>query len=190
MRKIDITGQKFGRLMVLSDTGKKSRGHRIWLCRCVCGQLIEVLSDRLRSSHTKSCGCLRKEIKHGDSCGEKKSRLYRIWTDMKSRCLNPKHQSYKYYGGKGIKICDEWKNNYLAFKSWALSFGYRQNLSIDRINSDGNYCPENCRWLAMSENVRNGNFKRWGERKHNAEQEVRISALALEPAGKNKRRLK
>jgi len=189
MRKIDITGQKVGRLTVLSDTGKNSGSHTIWLCRCDCGQLTEVRSDRLRSSHTKSCGCLRKEIKHGDSCGGKKSRLYGIWDSMKLRCFNPKQQGYKYYGGKGIKVCDEWKNSYLTFKAWALANGYQDNLTIDRIDSDGNYCPENCRWLTLAENVRNGAFKRWGG-EHKAEQEVRISALALEPAGKNKRRLK
>ena len=181
MKKIDITGQKFGRLIVLSDTGKKSGSHRIWLCRCVCGKLTEVRIDKLRAGNTKSCGCLKKEIKHGDSCGGKMSRLYGIWDSMKQRCLNLKCRAYKYYGGKGIEVCDEWKNSYLTFKAWALANGYQQNLTIDRINSDGNYCPENCRWLTLSENARNGAFKRWGERKHNAEQEVRISALALEP---------
>jgi len=110
---------------------------------------------------------LRKEIKtarhfiHGDSCKGKRSRLYIIWTDIKLRCLYPKHKSYKNYGGKGIKICDEWKNNYVAFKSWALANGYQQNLTIDRIDNDESYCPKNCRWLTLSENSRNRGLKRW-----------------------------
>jgi len=173
MKKIDLVGRRFGRLIVLSDTGKKYGRNTIWLCQCNCGKLTEVRGDRLKAGNIKSCGCLRKErIKesntiHGDSCGGKISRLYNIWRKMKSRCFNPKQQGYKYYGGKGIKVCDEWKNNYLAFKSWALANGYRNNLTIDRIDSDGNYCPKNCRWLTLSENVRNGNFKRRGNKENN-----------------------
>jgi len=101
---------------------------------------------------------------HGDTKEGGAVRLYRIWKGIKSRCFNPKQQNYKRYGGKGIKICDEWKNSYLTFKSWALANGYRHNLTIDRIDSDGNYCPENCHWLTLSENSRNGAFKRWEEK--------------------------
>ena len=169
--KLDLTGQVFGRLTVISDTGKKSGGHMIWLCRCDCGQLTEVRDSDLKTSRTKSCGCLRKETMaaeffiHGDSYRRGgMSRLYRIWGDMKQRCLNPKQQNYKYYGGKGIKVCPEWQNSYLAFKAWALANGYRDDLTIDRIDNDGGYYPENCRWLMLSENVRNGNFKRWNRR--------------------------
>ena len=167
MRKIDMIGKKFGRLTVLSETKKKSGHNKIWLCKCDCGKLVEVQGDSLRSGHTKSCGCLQKEIVtiHGDNRRGKISRLYEIWRSMKSRCLNPKHKAYKYYGGKGIKIYNEWKNDYVAFKSWALTNRYQDDLTIDRINNDGNYCPENCRWIPKSENSRNSHFKRWGKRR-------------------------
>ena len=159
-KKIDLTGQRFGRLIVLRDTGKRCWRYVVWLCRCDCGKLVEVLSNNLKLGRTKSCGCLQKEImaaklfKHGDSCGGKESRLYRTWVNMKSRCYYPKSINYKRYGGRGIKICKEWKNNYMMFKNWALANGYQDNLTIDRIDSGGNYCPENCRWLTLSENSR------------------------------------
>jgi len=171
MKKIDITGQRFGRLIVLRDTGKRYRRYVIWACKCDCGKLVEVPSGDLRSGKIKSCGCLWKEmvkkinIIHGDS----RIRLYDVWCSMKSRCLNPKNKAYKYYGGKGIKICKEWKNNYMMFKNWALANGYKEGLTIDRIDNDGNYCPENCQWLTKSENSRNGAFKRWGKKENNNE---------------------
>jgi len=169
MKKINLIGQRFGRLIVLRDTGKRCWRYVVWLCKCDCGRLTEVLNNNLRTGCTKSCGCLQKEIVkkintiHGDTKEGKAVRLYRIWRSMKSRCYNPNHNSYKYYGGKGIKICDGWKNDYLAFKSWALANGYKDDLTIDRINPDGNYCPKNCRWIPKSENSRDGGFKRWRE---------------------------
>jgi len=174
MKKIDITGQRFGRLVVLSDTGKKSGIHTIWLCQCDCGKLVEVRGSDLRSGDTKSCGCLRKEIAkeivkkvmtiHGDGKRGREARLHRVWRNMKSRCYNPNSINYKYYGDKKIKICDEWKDNYIAFKLWALANGYQDDLTIDRIDGDGDYCPKNCRWLTLFENLRNRSFKRWGEK--------------------------
>jgi len=164
---IDLTGQRFNRLIVLHDTEKKSGSNRIWLCQCDCGRLTEVRGDNLRSDRIKSCGCFRKEIAkeiakkfmtiHGDA---KRARLYRIWGNMKARCYNPNSANYKRYGGKGIKICNKWKNNYLAFKLWALANGYQEGLTIDRINSNGNYCPENCHWVSMFENLKNRKFKK------------------------------
>ena len=170
MKKIDMIGQKFGRHTVLSDTGKKCGYSTIWLCRCVCGQLAEVRGDHLRSGRTKSCGCLQKEIAkeivkkvmtiHGDTKEGRRARLYKIWDDMKSRCYNPNSANYKRYGGKGIKICNEWKNNYLAFKTWALANGYRDDLTIDRIDNNKSYYPKNCRWVLLSENLKNRKFKK------------------------------
>ena len=164
---INLSGQRFGRLIALSNTGKKCGAHLIWLCKCDCGKLVEVLGDNLRSGNTKSCGCLRKEIVtiHGDS----RIRLYYIWHSMKARCYNSNNNNYKYYGERGIKVCKEWKNNYMMFKNWALANGYKEGLTIDRIDNDGNYCPENCRWLTKSENSRNGAFKRWGKKENNNE---------------------
>ena len=165
--KLNIKNQKFGRLTVLSDTGKRDkRGCIIWLCKCDCGEIMEVPGYRLKSGHTRSCGCLKRERMceiytiHGDSPRNGRTRLCNIWYGIRQRCLNPKQKRYKHYGGKGIKICDEWKDSYMAFKLWALTNGYRDDLTIDRINNDGNYCPENCRWISLSENVRNSNFNR------------------------------
>jgi len=162
MKKIDITGQRFGRLVVLHKTRKRCCGHIIWLCKCVCGKLVEVLSSDLRSGRTKSCGCLWKEVMtiHGDNRRGKISRLYSIWENMKSRCLNPKRLDYKYYGGRGIKICKEWKNSYTIFKNWALANRYRDDLTIDRVDNNRGYCPENCHWVSLSENLKNKNFRR------------------------------
>jgi len=173
MRKINLIGQKFGRLIVISDTGKRKSREVVWACRCECGKLTEVVTSSLCRGLTKSCGCLwRERIKesntiHGDDRRKPGGvmRLYKIWDSMKQRCLNPKCRAYKRYGGRGIRVCPEWQNSYLAFKAWALANGYQDDLTIDRFDSDGNYCPENCRWIPKSENSRNGAFKRWGNLK-------------------------
>lgn len=181
---IDLTGKKFGRLTVVGLDHRKKRkngGHDIyWLCNCDCGNSAVVLGSSLRYGDTRSCGCLNRETflnnrmesatgnlnghyKHGDH----RTRLYKIWTGMRRRCNNKNDRYYKYYGGKGIKVCDEW-DEFLSFKSWAIENGYHESepgvrlgehLSIDRIDPSGDYCPANCRWITLSENVshaRNG----------------------------------
>ena len=156
----DIKGQRFGYLIAVMPTKKRSHECVVWLCQCDCGKLTEVKSNDLLRGNTKSCGCLQKEkarlinLKHGDNRGYKSTRLYRIWRGMKSRCLNPKTHGYCYYGGKGVSIFTRWQNNYIEFKGWALGNGYQDNLIIDRINSDGNYEPNNCQWITKSENSR------------------------------------
>lgn len=172
MNKKNLTGQRFGRLIAIKDSGKRRRNRIVWLCRCDCGNLIEVSSGHLINGHTHSCGCLKKEItikrnklrigknnpryKHG----EYKSRLYHIYHAMRMRCINPKNPAYKYYGKRGIKVCPEWENNYLPFKKWALVSGYKDNLTIDRIDNNKDYTPENCQWITQSENSRKMNQKR------------------------------
>jgi len=159
----DLTGQKFGRLTVIEKTGKGRDGHAVWKCFCGCGNIIEVRGSHLLSGHTKSCGCLNEEkiIKHGDNRVGRTARLYIIWRNMKQRCQEPNHPSYKWYGGKGIRVCDEWENNYLAFKAWALVNGYREDLTIDRIDNDGDYSPGNCQWITNVENAK----KQWRDKK-------------------------
>lgn len=125
----------------------------MWLCRCICGNLREVHSGSLVTGNTKSCGCRWRDnmVTHGDS----KTLLYKTWAALKQRCNNPTHNSYKHYGKRGITFYAEWKK-YLPFKEWALDNGYHEGLSIDRIDNNGNYEPDNCQWITRSENSKKG----------------------------------
>ena len=141
----DLTGQVFSNLTVIQRSPKRGNGKKpvtLWECRCVCGKIVTVKADSLKSGHTISCGC--RKVKHMESY-KHKTRLYNIWKCMRQRCNNPNNPSYPHYGGKGVQICNDW-NEYAGFRTWALAAGYDDSKSIDRINVDGNYCPENCRW--------------------------------------------
>lgn len=155
----DLKGQRFGRLVVIRISEDRTKGgHILWLCICDCNNITKVSGNDLKRGRTQSCGCLQKErtiehsIQHGDS--KPPTRLYVIWRGMRKRCHDSKDKNYEYYGGKGIVVCKEWKNNYLSFKKWSLNNGYTDNLTIDRINHDGNYEPSNCQWITASENSR------------------------------------
>lgn len=156
MKKHDLTGQRFGRLTVAGSLPTKYKKTR-WRCVCDCGKETEATTDHLISGHTESCGCLRYErlkaanTKHGN----RRARLYTIWEHMKQRCDNPRNKDFKYYGGRGVKVCAEWVDDFKAFQEWALANGYRENLTIDRIEVDGNYEPQNCRWVTQSEQNKN-----------------------------------
>lgn len=120
----------------------------MWNCVCDCGNKATIRSSDLTGGHTKSCGCLVTEtaFKHGATLCKNRNKLYRVWISMRSRCINKKLKVYKYYGGRGIKVCEEW-NNFQVFESWAKNNGYKIGLQIDRINNNGNYNPLNCRFI-------------------------------------------
>lgn len=163
----DLTGQRFGKLIVLSldhkeqaylSNGKKNGFRAYYLCKCDCGNETIVQSCSLISGKTKSCGCL---LGYGSKIGEltrthgkTKTRLYKIWAKIKERCYNPKAIRYKNYGGRGIKVCSQWLN-FEPFYEWSITNGYNDTLTIDRINNNGNYEPSNCRWVTDKVQARN-----------------------------------
>lgn len=153
-KRADIVNQRFGRWTVINFYDVK-QGNSRWVCKCDCGSIKIVSLCSLRKGESKSCGCLWQENhkKYGLKHGGCNTRLYQIWTDMKHRCNNPNESGYKYYGGKGIKVCEAWLNDFVAFRDWALSHGYRDDLTIDREDSNKDYYPENCRWITMKENM-------------------------------------
>lgn len=152
-----MIGRKFGMLTVLGrepDRYFPSGRHRdLWRCKCECGSEKNVLGADLRYGKTVSCGCKKKQGRktHGGS----KTRLFKSWSDMKSRCYNKNNKRYARYGGRGISVCEEWIDNFESFRDWAITNGYDENLTIDRIDNDGNYCPENCRWSTVKSQMQN-----------------------------------
>ena len=151
MKEIEIIGKKFGRLTVLAFS--HSRGYaKYYVCRCDCGKNKVVLKGNILSGKTKSCGCYQKEMaKNANLLPENRRILHDTLRRMKSRCYDPKNNRYDRYGGRGIKICDEWLKDTESFCAWSLSNGYKEGLTIDRIDVNGNYEPSNCRWVSKLE---------------------------------------
>ena len=154
---IDLAGQRFGHLTVIKRVENSKDRQTRFLCKCDCGNYKIAKSWYLRSGTTSHCGCLTKQIesdarrKHG----QRHTRMYRIWLAMKNRCNNPRYKFYPDYGDRGIHVCQEWSEDFMAFKAWADTHGYRDDLTIDRIDNDKGYYPENCRWTTYAEQSRN-----------------------------------
>lgn len=159
----DLTGQKFGRLTVIDISRKIQSGKReryYWKCKCECGNMKEVRTDSLTSGNVTSCGCLKLEqdrinLTAGHKHKLSKTHIWNVYYGMLHRCYNPQDSHYKNYGGRGIEVCEEWRDSIEAFAEWAQKTGFRDGLTIDRVDNDGNYEPVNCRWATMKEQSRN-----------------------------------
>lgn len=182
----NLSGMAFGRLKVRSradDQILPSGRHRVmWLCDCSCGNQIAVLADNLKRGKTTSCGCYRADMNR-ERFGtylDTNSKLYNVWCGIKFRCYNPNSAYYGRYGGRGIVMCDEWENSYESFRAWAINSGYRDGVSIDRINNDLGYLPSNCRWVdsvAQANNRSSNKMFTMNNETHNLSEWAKLSGI-------------
>ena len=202
----NLIGQRFGRLVVIADAGtKRSKcGHtyRMWKCKCDCGKYKDLATGNLTSGNTRSCGCLKvdRNVYLHTTHGKTKTKLYSVWSSIKDRCYRENCKGYADYGARGIRMRESWKDDFQKFHDWAIESGYREGLTIERKNVDGNYCPENCIWIPkcdQSKNRRNCHFityrgetktlSEWSRELHvdrecvrNKEKELGDGALAID----------
>lgn len=155
--RIDISNKRFGRLTTIKRVIPSGETKNKWLCKCDCGNECLVRTSDLRSGRTQSCGCLKAELDstRTKSHGMSYTNLHKRWRSIKDRCFNLNCKSYPNYGGRGITMCEEWKNSFEAFRDWALNNGYNESLTIERIDVDGDYEPNNCCWIPLVEQAKN-----------------------------------
>ena len=162
MGMADLTGKRFGRWVVIKYDHTNKHREPYWECKCECGTTKVVLGASLKNGNSRSCGCLQRDTarKRATTHGMRFSRIHGVWAGMIERCENPKHKDYKSYGGRGIKVCEEWRSDFSNFQRWAYANGYDENAptgkcTIDRIDVNSNYCPSNCRWVDMATQSKN-----------------------------------
>ena len=180
-----MEGKRFERLTVIERDNTRPSGHghvRIWKCICDCGNIVYASTNSLKSGNTKSCGCYKRDFsrRNNTTHGMSKTELYNVWNSMKTRCYNKKSERYSSYGGRGISVCDEWRHDYKAFYDWCMENGYKSGLTIDRIDVDGNYCPENCRWVdytTQANNMRTNHVIEFNGESHTIAEWSRITSI-------------
>lgn len=150
-------GDRFSNLTVVTEMGTDRTRHMRYLCLCDCGSFAIVRGSDLTNGHTTSCGCIRRNLlrKSATKHGLRHDPLYSRWSGIKMRCYNTKHQSYPFYGGRGIRMCDDWKDDFNSFYEWSIQNGYSNDLELDRIDPNGDYKPSNCRWIPKDINALN-----------------------------------
>ena len=189
----NLVGQQFGYLTVIrEDKDNFKKDHIYWECKCTCGKRRSLQTYQLTSGKVTSCGCMNpRNLKHQSIMNRK--RLYTIYSSMLQRCYSSKSISYKYYGLKGITVCDEWKNSFDAFAEWAKNNGYNDSLSIERRDNSKNYCPENCCWIPLKDQSKNKstsvNYFHNGE-SHNMKEWCQILGVSYDLAKSRRKQAK
>lgn len=181
MNPLDLTGKKYNKLTAIKYCYSKN-GKRYWECYCDCGNIVYVLGTQLKSGKIKSCGCIKYGNKFNCKHNKKGTRIYTVWNGIKQRCYNKNSKSYKNYGGQGVSMCDEWKNDFMSFYNWAMTNGYRDDLTIDRIDVNGNYEPNNCRWVNMKtqqNNRKNNDYIEYKGEKHTLQEWTKILSINI-----------
>lgn len=158
---IDRVGKRYNKLTVVEQAGFSDRREKLWKCQCDCGNYTIVKGGNLTSGAVKSCGCLRKTTKPTLKHNSSHTKLYRKWASIKRRCYTQSSKDYANYGGRGIKMCDEWKNSFECFRDWALNNGYSDELTIERIDFNKDYCPDNCTWIPFNKQQENRRYCRY-----------------------------